>query len=194
MNRAGMISMDAERAGHAPITEAENAAPPAFLDIFQAEYSYVVNSLRRLSIKEVDVEDLAHEVFLVVHQKLATFDTSRPLRPWLFGIAFRAASDFRRLARHHREVSHKHLEAEDDARPPDEQLYAHQARALVLRALDDLDLDRRAVLVMCDIDGLAVPEIARTLEIPLNTAYSRLRHARAQFTAAVNKLEKRGER
>jgi RNA polymerase sigma-70 factor (ECF subfamily) len=56
---------------------------------------------------------------------------------------------------------------------------------LVARGLEQLELDQRAVFVMHDIDGHAMPVIARELGIPLNTAYSRLRLARRDFNAFV---------
>lgn len=168
---------------------------PTFRALFEAESTYVLHTLRRLGVRERDVEDLTHDVFVAVHRNLSAFDPSRPLRPWLFGIAFRVASDYRRRARFLREVE---CEAEGDladASPPaDEQLASAQARRLVILALDDLALDRRAVLILHDIDGHSVPEIARALSIPLNTAYSRLRLAREQFKAAVKRIRlRRGE-
>ena len=57
-----------------------------------------------------------------------------------------------------------------------------------MRALDLLDFDRRVVLVMHDLDEVSMPEIASALDIPLNTAYSRLRLARADVLAAVRRL------
>lgn len=44
---------------------------------------------------------------------------------------------------------------------------------------------------MHDVDGHDVPEIATLLSIPLNTAYSRLRLARADFRAAVERATRR---
>lgn len=61
-------------------------------------------------------------------------------------------------------------------------------RRLVTRALDAIAIERRAVFVMHDMDGIAVPEIARVLEMPLNTAYSRLRLARDEFRDAIRRL------
>jgi RNA polymerase sigma-70 factor (ECF subfamily) len=56
-------------------------------------------------------------------------------------------------------------------------------------------MNRRAVFVMADIDGVAVPEIAQALAIPVNTAYSRLRLAREDFReAAARLLRQRGDR
>lgn len=165
---------------------------PEFRPLFEAEFSYVLNTLYRLGVRQADLEDLTHEVFLAVHRALDVYDPSRPLRPWLFGFAFRVASDYRRRARFTREVS-RDREAEVACESPlaDEQLAAEESRRLVIEALGDLDLDRKAVLVMHDIDGHAMPEIARALEVPLNTAYSRLRLARADFKAAVQRARRR---
>ena len=61
-----------------------------------------------------------------------------------------------------------------------------------MKALDLLDFDRRVVLVMHDLDEVPIPEIASTLDIPLNTAYSRLRLARADVLAAVRGMREPG--
>ncbi len=164
------------------------ALAPDFRAIFERESSYVWNCLRRLGVRASDLEDLAHEVFMTVHLKLAEYDPARPLRPWLFGISFRVASDHRRRAYHHRERGDVDIEPVDPAVPADEQLAAEQSRRLLMAALDALDLDRRAVVVLHEIDGIAMPEVATTLGIPLNTAYSRLRLAREQLQAAVRRL------
>ena len=50
--------------------------------------------------------------------------------------------------------------------------------------------DRRAVLVMHDLEGWTAPEIAAEIGVPLNTVYSRLRLARAEFRSAVDRLAK----
>jgi RNA polymerase sigma-70 factor (ECF subfamily) len=163
-----------------------------FRDVYTAELPYVWSTLRRLGVPPRELEDLAHDVFLVVHRRLREYDPSRPIRPWLFGIAFRIVSDYRRSARASREVLEDTPEATDRAPSADDQVAAAEARALVLQALAGLDLDRRAIFVLHDIDEVPVPEIASYLAIPLNTAYSRLRLAREDFSMRVKQL--RGER
>lgn len=182
-----------------PVPQAEGvdlstaeARRPDFRALFQAECSYVFHSLRRLGVHERDLEDVAHEVFLAIHKKLADYDPARPLRPWIFAFAYRFASDYRKLARH-RERSGDEIEVADTADSVDDRIDAERARKLVVEALDALDLDKRAVFVMHEIDGAAVPAIAASLGIPVNTAYSRLRLAREQFAAAVKRLRLRGE-
>jgi RNA polymerase sigma-70 factor, ECF subfamily len=164
------------------------APPPSFAAIYRDELPYVWKTLHRLGIPARDVEDLVHEVFLVVHRHLSRYDPARPLRPWLFGIAVRVVSTFRQASRNVREVPSEIGEQPDPAPPSDERLAAAEARALLLEALDTLDLDRRAVFVMHDLDEVAMPEIAAALDIPLNTAYSRLRLARAHLAACARRL------
>jgi len=158
--------------------------------IFDEHFDYVWNALRRLGVRESDLEDLSHEVFLKVHTRLDDYDACRPLRPWLFGFAYRVASDHRRLARHRLEVLGAPVEAVDPVRPADERIQANEEQALVDTALAEMDFNRRAVLIMHDVEELPVPAIARELGVPVNTAYSRLRLARAELAAAVERLRK----
>ena len=179
----------------ASVEETGRAAAPVDLrELFSMHAPYVWNTLRRLGAPRPDLEDLTHEVFLHVQRHLGEYDPARPVKPWLFGFAFRIASAHRRRAHRRREVlDHGQTEeAVDPASRPDERLAAAEDRRLVLEALDAIDLDRRAVFVLYEIDGVPMNEIARALGIPVNTAYSRLRVARSEFAAAVKRL-RRGE-
>ncbi|NUO49823.1 MAG: sigma-70 family RNA polymerase sigma factor [Polyangiaceae bacterium] len=143
-------------------------------------------TLRRLGVSLMDVEDLAHEVFLRVHENLSSLDPDRPVRPWLFAFCFRVAGNYRRRRR---EVPDDGVEAADPAPSTDELIEREQDRQLVLRALDVLELNQRAVFVLHCLDEVPVPEVASTLGIPLGTAYTRLRAARRSFEAEVRRLQ-----
>lgn len=169
---------------HAPREDAWRGACHA---LFEAECAYVLHSLRRLGVPHDDCADVAHEVFLVAFRLLPACDRTRPMRPWLFGIAYRVAAAQRRLARVRREVPSEDLERPDHAAGADEQLDQRRRERLVQEALGALDLERRAVFVMHDIDGHPMPEIAEVLGIPLNTGYSRLRLAREAFAARIKR-------
>jgi RNA polymerase sigma-70 factor (ECF subfamily) len=162
-------------------------------DVYDAHAAYVWNTLRRLGAHPADLEDLMHDVFVQVQRHLPDYDVARPMKPWLFGFAFRILSQHRRRARRHPELPTDHPDAVDPAALPDQQLAAAQDRRLVIAALGALEEGRRAVFVLYEIDGVPMDEIARTLGIPVNTAYSRLRVARGEFKAAVTRL-RRGER
>lgn len=153
--------------------------------IFRDEFDYVCRSLLRLGVKQLDMEDMAQEVFVTVHRKLEEFDNDRPVRPWLFAFAARAAANYRRLKRHNntsQEDAHHELASHEAT---DEAAEALQKRELILRALEHLSQDQRTILVMHDLDGQTAPEIATALQIPLNTVYSRIRLARKNFRTAV---------
>ncbi len=163
----------------------------ACLDAFQKELNYVYRTLRRLGTSPSEVEDLAQEVFLALRRSWTEYDPGRPLRPYLFGIAFRLASAYQR--KRNREVAFGMLEPGDTGPWPDEALQSKQARAMVLAALERIPLPRRAVLVMHDLDDVSVSEVASVLAIPLFTAYSRLRKARRELEAAVRRLLREAE-
>lgn len=166
--------------------------PLEFRAVYDADFGYVWQSLRRLGVHQRDLEDLCHDVFVVVFRNLDSFDVRRPMRPWLFGIAFRVASDYRRSARFRREVTGSEPgELPSPALPADELMVRRERQRLVARALEELGLERRAVFVMHDVDGHVMPDIAAALGVPLNTAYSRLRLARADFAAAVRRVQSR---
>ena len=173
----------------APVAIATPLPAVEFPAVYAAELGYVWNTLRRLGVQDRDIEDLCHDVFVVVFRNLEVYDARRPIRPWLFGIAFRVASDYRRLARHRREIPGTTRELTCPAPPADEVMLRRERQRLVARALEELELDRRAVFVMHDIDGHVMPDIATALGIPLNTAYSRLRLARADFAVAVKRAQ-----
>jgi RNA polymerase sigma-70 factor, ECF subfamily len=172
----------------APALAEGHVGAPDFRVVYEAEFDYVFHTLRRMGAPDRDLEDLIHEVFIAFYKGRDGFDVSRPIKPWLFGIAFRVFSDFRRKAQNRYEIPSEPRDRASHKPGADDLLAARQRRDLVLRALETLDLDKRAVFVMHDIDGHAMPEIADALSVPLNTAYSRLRIARELFEKAVRRL------
>ncbi|MCA9590993.1 MAG: sigma-70 family RNA polymerase sigma factor [Myxococcales bacterium] len=182
-------AFDADAAGLAP--SAPSLPLPSLEDVFNEHADHVGNSLRRLGVRDADVPDLVQEVFVVVHRILPDYDPERPMWPWLFGIVYRTAAAYRRKA--YREVLDDGSvagERHDSSQNLDEAMRRADERRLVLEALQHVELGRRAVFVMSEIDGVAIPEVAAALGIGLNTAYSRLRLAREEFRAAVVRITK----
>src|SRR5688572_7621202 len=162
--------------------------PPVSLDsetVVRENYEYVWRSLARLGAPYRDIEDLTQEVFLTAHHRLGSFDQTRPIRPWLFGIAYNVMRADRRLARHR----YEQVEADFEHGESDARQQAMEAAGLVRAALSELEPERRAVFIMYELDGLDAATIADELGIPRNTVYSRLRVAREEFTRAVEKLD-----
>ena len=121
---------------------AERVADHECVQAFDRDLDYIFGTLRRLGAPPAEVEDLAHDVFVVLLRNWAALDKSRPLRPYLFGIAFRIVRAHRR--RHVREVPHHSaLESADERPGPEWLLQSHEASALLQAALERVPLTRR---------------------------------------------------
>lgn len=179
---AGVPPVEAARPS---VTEARAGQALTVMAVHEAQADFVFRSLQRLGVRPADLEDVFQEAFLVVHKRLHTFDGSSALTTWLYGICFRVAAAHRRRAWFRREVPTE--DGAEDAREapaserPDEALAAREARALVQRVLDRMDIDKRAVFVMFELDQLPSEEIATILGVPVGTVWSRLSAARKQF-------------
>lgn len=160
-------------------------------EIFRMHSAYVWSTLKRLGVPFSDLDDLTHDVFLQVHRKFDEFDPTRPVRPWLFAFAYRVACQHRRRAHLRHEFPGEPDKTAHPGLAPDEQVAAGDGRRLILAALDCLPMERRAVFVLYEIDGVSIDEIAHAMGIPQNTAYSRLRVARAEFETAAQRLRRR---
>lgn len=147
--------------------------------IFREHAPYVWRVLRRLGVGEDDVEDACQEVFVVVHRRLSSFDRACAVRTWLYGICARVASEHRRKAQRRREApAQDELPEIGSPAAQEDALEERRARDRLDLALSELDDDKRAVLVLYEIEGLTMQEVAEALGCPLQTAYSRHQAAR----------------
>jgi len=173
-------------ASAAPHTSAE---PQSFEEVYEAEFAFAWRNLRRLGVRESQLRDAAQDVFLVVHRRLADFEGRGTLRAWLYSIVVRVASQYRRTGQR------KDLEHTDDPDAvadtktlgPEDNAGQNEDVRLLLELLDQLDEPKREVFVLSDLEGLTAPEVAELLELKLNTVYSRLRSARLELKAALER-------
>ncbi|HVV52092.1 MAG TPA: sigma-70 family RNA polymerase sigma factor [Polyangia bacterium] len=163
----------------------------ACLVAFQKELSYIHRTFVRLRVPPSEVEDLVQELFLVLRHVWDQYDPGRPIRPYLFGIAFRLASGNQR--KRGRETKSGFYVLPDPGPSPEDILESSRARALLLEALDQVPMPRRAVLVMHELDLVPVAEVASALSIPVFTVYSRLRKGRRELDRALRRTLRRLE-
>jgi len=136
-----------------------------------------------------DLEDVAHDLFIVVHRQLAQYDETRPLRPWITGIARRVASDYRRKARHRFEVQ-SDREHRGHGSGAEASLERKRAVATLVKAMEKLSEDQRVVFVLHELEQRPIPEIGEALGVSTNTLYTRLRRARAHVTKRIEQLRR----
>ncbi len=146
------------------------------------------NAARRLGVPERDLADVCHDVFVIAWERRGHFEPGRDLRAWLFGIASRVVANRRARRSGNEELPGGGFERAS-SETPEALVSATQTQRLIHAALSSLDADKRAVFVAHEIEAFAIPEVARALGIPLNTAYSRLRLARAAFEKAYRQAQ-----
>jgi RNA polymerase sigma-70 factor (ECF subfamily) len=160
------------------------------LETFDRELDYIYGTLQRLGARRVDIEDLLQEIFVALYRNWPDLDTTRSLRPWLFGVAFRVIRTHRR--RRLREAPFAALDPEDDAPSPEGWLQGQESLALLSAALQHVPMSRRSVLIKHDIEDLEVVDIARELSITKFGVYARLHKGRRELAVAVRRLLKEG--
>lgn len=173
--------------------EAEAPAQASNTSVLRAlveqHYGSVTRLLRRLGVRPAQLDDAAQEVFWIAARRLADIQPGKG-QAFLYGVALRVAAQETRRQRLAEPIAD--LEAVPrlrDLEPsPEEQLERRQARELLDTILAALPAELREVLVLFELEGLEVREIAELQAIPMGTASSRLRRAREEFSAIVKRV------
>ena len=156
---------------------------PTFDAVYTAHVAFVWRVLRTFGVADAQLEDAVQDVFIVVHRRLPEWEGRAAITTWLFAIARRVASSHRRG----KAGTRTETMTVDPEGPADTfaEMSRAQASATVMSILERMDEDKRIVFALVELEQLSVPEVARMLELNLNTAYSRLRLARVAFELAV---------
>lgn len=175
--------------------ESESASPwpvrLSFEETYDQHFDFVWLSLRRLGVAPALLDDAAQDVFVVVHRRLEEFEHRSELKTWLFAIALRTARSYRRKRQ---PPPVEGLEQMPSTGPTPHDVLAQLEALRVMDAiLEEMDDERRALFIMVELEQIAVPEAAQVLGLKLNTAYSRLRLAREDFSAAVKRHRARDQ-
>jgi RNA polymerase sigma-70 factor, ECF subfamily len=165
------------------------AGAAEFRGWYESHADYVWRSLRRLGVPPSDLPDLSHDVFVVAWKQQAHLDAERPAKAWLFGVAFRVASSHRRRSWFRRRKEWEIDTVAASGVDPEQRALLQAELNRLQTALEEVPLKVRAVLLLHDFDEVPLKEIATTLGLKLQTAYSRLALARKRFRQAFRRGE-----
>jgi RNA polymerase sigma-70 factor (ECF subfamily) len=153
-------------------------AMPDWRELYDELGERVFRMLHRMMGDRSLAEDLTHDTFLRVHESRETFDGSGAIAAWVFRIAGNLARDeMRRGEMRVRRLLHF-------PRPGGEAGDPH-LRLTLQSAIERLDPDQRAVVLLHDVDGYNHAEIAAMLDIREGTSRARLSRARERLRAAL---------
>ena len=133
------------------------------------------------------VDDITQDTFLALTSAASRYDSGRPVRNLLVGIAGKLIlRERRRVAITARILGElKSWIGDADQRTPEGAAEASQHLRRYDRALARLSHDKRVTIVMCDLEGMSGAEIAEALEIPVGTVWTRLHKARRELRRSV---------
>ncbi len=172
-------------AASSSVVEAQVALGPEleiqsrFEELYREYFGFAWASLRRLGVPPAAIDDAAQDLWVTVHRRLDSYDPDASLKAWIFGIARRVASHYRRSAqRNARKIAALSF---DEVRRSDQPIGRREIAMTMEAFLQRLDETKRVAFVLSELEGWSAPEIARVAGTNANTIYSRIRLAKQQL-------------
>lgn len=158
-------------------------------ELFTNHVRFVWRSLRYFHVRDADLEDQTHEVFLIAYRRLSRSGAVEVapweiihVRAWLYAIARRRATAYHRSAYQRREL----LVEEVPEQEAPSVLSARMELDRLDRLLSKLDEDKRAVFILFEIEDMSMQEVAQAVGCPVQTAYARLYAARRHLAEKLS--------
>lgn len=163
--------------------------------VYEAHVDFVWRSARSLGVREMNIDDVVQEVFVVVQRRLAEFEGRSDIKTWLFGITRRVVrAHVRQQIRSRTQTETSADLADPNAACAESQLATLEGARLLYALLDELDADLREVFVLSELEEMSGPAIAEALDLELSNVYARVRRARLAFDAALKRHRARQAR
>jgi RNA polymerase sigma-70 factor, ECF subfamily len=160
---------------------------PSFDSVYEDYFDFIWSMTRRFGIREDAIDDVVQETFVVIHSKLHTLQSPESLRSWIYAVARKTASGYRRRRGDLQESSDIPESLVALMSSPEDLAQQNAQVQRLWHLLETLSAEKREVFIMSELEQFTCPEIAEALNIPVNTAYSRRRTAREAFELALER-------
>jgi len=185
------LSLLVDEGTPSPSAALSQASSPTRADPLEAWFRDHFDTLwrlaARLGVPHANVDDVVQEVFITAERRLADIVPGSERR-FLVSTTIKLSANARRRQETGRQRLAAFAHGAEPAADAEQLLAQKQLRQLLDVALDELPLEQRAVLVLHELEGFSVSEIADLLEVPQGTVASRLGRARAKFSKAAARL------
>ncbi len=167
------------------IDKASRGDMSAFEEIYGMTSSFVYNVAFRFSGNTSDAEEITQEVYIKIYKKIKSFGFRSSFKTWVYRITVNASLNFnKRISRERGDRGDYERGINNIAHNEDT---GNVNENLIKFLLDKLSPEHRACIILREIQGLSYEEIAKTLEININTVRSRLKRAREVLMAQARK-------
>jgi RNA polymerase sigma-70 factor (ECF subfamily) len=166
-------------------------ATPEQIEVFELELMPQINALYNfafhLCYNEEDANDLVQDTYLKALRFIDKYQKGTNPKAWLFKILKNAfINQYRRKSKRPQQVDYEDIaiyhDSEDgsynDFTDLRQEIFQGMMGDEVTIAINQLSIDFRTVILLCDIEGFTYEEIAKIVDIPIGTVRSRLHRAR----------------
>lgn len=169
------------------IQRIQNGEQQAFSILVRKYQTRVASILARYIRNSGDIPDVTQDVFIKVYKSLHNFRSDSAFYTWLFRITVNTAKNY--LTSQSRRPPAFDIDAEEadsyagsealkDHNNPESILHSQEVKRIILKAINDLPDDLKAVITLRELEGLSYDEIAQIEECPIGTVRSRIFRAR----------------
>lgn len=161
------------------------------IDVFESEFyphaEALYNFAYHLTLEEADARDLVQETFLKAFRFIDSYEQGTNSKAWLFRILKNAfINEYRKKAKRPAKVDYEDYlgfhESEDTpyvgSLDTSHDIFKEMLGDEVTKALNELPVDFRTTIILCDVEDFSYEEIAAITDIPVGTVRSRLHRAR----------------
>ena len=165
----------------------------SFEVLYKESAGFVYNVALRISANTFVAEEATQEVFIKAFRNASSFEARADIKTWLYRIAVNTTLDITRKQRREsgRRVSYDEdiVEKAGGSDDVEKTMTAVAARATVQKLLDTLPEEQKVCIILRELEGLSYEEIARTLEVNINTVRTRIKRARTRLLEAAKQQE-----
>jgi RNA polymerase sigma-70 factor (ECF subfamily) len=175
---------------------AQNGTVEAFEELVRRHQQRVFAVVTLILHRREDVEDVSQQVFLKAYVSIRRFDMRSAFSTWLYKIAVNECWDSLRKKKvrplvYESDLSEEQVQLLDSYAQADRGPSGHgqqvEARDLAERLLSALSEEDREILLLKEVEGLSVQEIAEIFELNVNTVKVRMFRARANMMEAYRR-------
>jgi RNA polymerase sigma-70 factor (ECF subfamily) len=153
----------------------------AWRTLYDRHFPDVERLVASLGIVDAEADDICQEIFVIIYKNLARFRGEARLSTWIYRLATREAIRFARRRRFVRGLTDLFARDKREAAQADWSESEAGRRHYLRQLLDRLPPERRLALVLYEIEGVPVSEIARISDCAENTVWTRLHRARTEL-------------
>lgn len=161
----------------------------AFRELFLTYRELVYRVAYRFLGDSDDIEDAVQQTFIEVYRSLPGYEAKSKFTTWLYRIAINVSIQFLRKRKNSNKFEYIDPERIEDKSRTDgkSSCESNELQNQVRMALKKLALKKRIVVILHDLEGITMEEIANIRNIPLGTVKSRLFHGREELKKKLSK-------